>query len=241
MRKWWKWPFRLLLSVMLGLAILLLPLACTTVVVPPPKPDNSVAVYLVDFGWTCALVLPADSHMIEYAYGDWNYYALGNRDLWSGIRAVAWPTQATLVRRAMKGPPDAESIQRQMTVKIEKIHRIEVDLTRAERLEAKLDATYRTGFDESVESRSSGLTFVPHPQAYHYFHNSNHVVAQWLSELGCEIRGPAFYSRWKVSTREANAAIRRKERSTPAAPTAQNTARGDCNTAVVCRNLPRRS
>jgi len=42
------------------------------------------------------------------------------------------------------------------------------------------------------------MDFVPHPHNYTYFHNSNHVTAGWLRELGCDVRGPAVDSRWEV-------------------------------------------
>jgi hypothetical protein len=39
---------------------------------------------------------------------------------------------------------------------------------------------------------------VHHPQRYTWFWNSNHQTAAWLEEPGCEVRGAAFASRWRV-------------------------------------------
>ena len=40
--------------------------------------------------------------------------------------------------------------------------------------------------------------FVPYPEPYWIFHNSNQVVAGWLEELQCRVQGPALFAVWRL-------------------------------------------
>src|SRR3954452_3202565 len=87
-------------------------LGCTNTVTPPAHVADPVTVYLVDQGRTSSLVLPrADGKAIRYAYGNWNWYALGNRGPLDAIGAMLIPSKATLGRHEMTDPRDADAIR----------------------------------------------------------------------------------------------------------------------------------
>ena len=199
--RWLVWPTVALAAVLAALAF---PLALTTTVVPPPDPDQPVEVFLLDFGRTSGLVLPVNDGMAEYVYGDCNYYALGNRGVPDAIAAMIWPTRACMGRGSFPGPATRENLLRQIRVAVERVYTVRVARADVERLEARLHALYVQGLPEAIEHRGYGLTFVPHPVDYHYFHNSNHVTAAWLADLGCRVRGPAVYSRWRIADEPAD-------------------------------------
>ena len=45
------------------------------------------------------------------------------------------------------------------------------------------------------------LVFVPHPGQYSLAHNSNQVVADWLTELGCDVSRRPILSGWRLQER----------------------------------------
>lgn len=178
-------------------AALLLPLALPTSVIAPQRPSQPVPVFLVDYGRTPALVLPVDENrMVAYVYGDWNYYALRNQGAIDSIAALFWPTQGALGRKEIAGQPTADAVRRGIGSDLEKIYTLRVDRFGVERLRGELDAIYHQRLETAVSAY--GMTFVHHPQSYTYWSNSNHMTAAWMKALGCEVRGPAFGSWWRV-------------------------------------------
>lgn len=186
----------------LVVAALTLAAGCSTTVVPPASPSEPVSVFLLDHGRTPSLVLPTpDGNMTRYVYGDWNWYALRNTGPIDGLRALFWPTQGTLGRRDLRGPPHADILHERVRVDtIDGLFLVTVARADVERLRSRLDAEHRAGAEVALVE-ALDLQFVPHPRRYSYFHNSNHAVAGWLRELGCETQGLAFHSRWRVQQR----------------------------------------
>ena len=172
------------------------PLGIPTTVVPP-RPADPATVYLVDYGRTTTLVLTvAENKMVAYAYGDWTYYALRKQGPVESVAALLWPTQGTLGRKEINGPSDVETVRRELGPGLEEIHQFDVERHALARLHAKLDDIYYDRLGTAVESY--GMTFVHHPEPYTYWSNSNHMTAEWLRELGCETRGPAYAAWWRV-------------------------------------------
>lgn len=180
-------------------ALVFLAAGCTTTIIPPAQPDQPISVYLLDHGRTPSLVLPsADGGMTRYAYGDWNWYALRNTGPVAGARALFLPTQGALGRQELSGPPVEASLPQGLGSDAwVNLHPITVGLSDVEQLRARLDREHSEGAKVALVE-SFNMEFVPHPLRYTWFRNSNHVVAAWLRELGCETEGLAFHSRWKV-------------------------------------------
>jgi hypothetical protein len=188
-----------------GMVLLALtsPLACTTTVVPPRDPADPVPVFILDYGLTSVIVVPYAEGLRAYAYGDWQYYALANNNALRGLAALAWPTQGTLGRGQLTGPATASNVLEQVRGRgADGVHVVEVARASVERLAGRIDALYASQRATEVENADYGMSFVHHPQRYTWFWNSNHQTAAWLEELGCEVRGPAFASRWRI--READ-------------------------------------
>lgn len=104
-------PFRGFLLVLSGCVIYFLSCAGCAWTVHPPDPQTSMApVVLSQYGWHTRLALPGPdgSSFIEYGFGDWRYYALEERSLASGLRALFFSDTATLSRRPLAPPRDGE-------------------------------------------------------------------------------------------------------------------------------------
>lgn len=174
--------------------------ACTTIIQPPAAPPDPVEIYLLDHGRTPSLILPAgnDTLLLRYAYGDWRWYALEQKTSGHAVAALLGPTQGALGREEIPGPPGEAAVRAGVAVEIEALHPIVVGAPEVAALAARLDALFRREIDTLVESPGSGLSFVHHPVPYTFLHSSNRVVADWLRELGCRVRGPALLSRWRI-------------------------------------------
>ena len=190
----WRRPF--VHPVLITPAICLV--SCVTCIVPPEAPSTPASVFLLDYGLHSSLVLPDPAHnsLIEYAYGDWNWFALDKSNWYHVFPTLWWPTRGAMGRRRLHINPDAADIRR--VIVCEQVLEIVVNSHDAIDLSAQL----RSQFDQHRDSLHFqplyGLTFVHSDRAFHLFHNCNHVVADWLGELGCKVRGPAILADFAV-------------------------------------------
>jgi hypothetical protein len=171
---------------------------CAFTVIPPPSPSHPASVFLLDHGRHSSLVLPADQGMIRYSYGDWDWYALNKTGIGQGGRALFRASPAGLGRRKISAAPTEESVRRTVHVPIEHIFSLSAEAQNIARLRARLDKIFVENQGNLHHNPIFGLDFVPHPEPYTISHNSNTVVAQWLRELGFEVRGGGPLSRWKI-------------------------------------------
>jgi hypothetical protein len=81
-----------------------------------------------------------------------------------------------------------------------------VDASAVQLLVGRLDRIYQENHAERVDNAAYDLVFVPYPEPYSMFHNSNQVVAGWLEQLGCRVDGPALFAVWRLGARAGSAA-----------------------------------
>ncbi|MGH8131352.1 MAG: hypothetical protein ACRES3_10915 [Steroidobacteraceae bacterium] len=176
-----------------------LPGCATVTIIPPALPADPVNVFVLDHGRTTSLAIAASGGgLLRYAYGDWNYYALGKNDLWHGIAALFWPTQSGLGRGELEGPATVQSVQNQMPW-LEAAHSVRVERALALAFEWKMEALFDSLRDTQVDNSLYRLSFVHYPRPYTVLWNSNHAVAAWLHELGCETRGWPLRASWRLA------------------------------------------
>ncbi len=172
--------------------------ACTTTVVPPPSPTEPRPVFILDHGRHTSLVLPHPQGLVRYAYGDWQWYAEVETGPTEATSAVLWPTRAALGRRVMEAPPTAQGVRHALKVGIQHLHTICVPAADADALRSRLDAIFRANLATAKFNAAYDLEFVEHPEPYSACHNSNHVVAEWLQQMGSGVEGSAFWAAWEV-------------------------------------------
>ena len=198
---------RLLAGRLLLLLVLAAPIGCTTTVVAPARVKQPVTVYLLDHGRTPSLVLPGEpGRMVRYMYGDWEWYARNNTTAWRGFLALFVPTRGTLGRDEFPAVESADALPEALAVGIEEVLPIEVEREHARALQREIESEFDAHREAGVWNEGNRARFVPHSQKYTWFTNSNHMVAGWLRELGCETHGPAFDSCWKVERPQQNRA-----------------------------------
>jgi hypothetical protein len=176
----------------------------TTVLTPPQNPDNPRTVFLIDHGRHSSLVISTDGgELVRYAYGDWRYYADQDTSIASGAAALFWPTPATLARGELKGPADVDTLRGQLRVGVQEIHVFEVAGVDADRVAQYLDELHLDGVADHTYVAAYDMVFAPHPEPYTWRNNSASVLADWVEEMGVEVRGLGLVASWEVATPEA--------------------------------------
>jgi hypothetical protein len=174
---------------------------CATTVFPPQHVVDPAQVGVLDHGHHTSLIVQfPDDGMRRYSYGDWKWYALRQTGVAEGSAALLWPTQAALGRRELPGPFSPAAVAREVRVPIEHALYLTVDAHDVRGLVGRLDRIFYDNRAERIDNAAYDLEFVPHPERYWMFHNSNQVVAEWLGQLQCRVQGPALFAIWQLGT-----------------------------------------
>lgn len=159
-----------------------------TVIIPPADPVNPINVYVLDRGYHSRLILPGNQGgLIQYAYGDWRYFALNQQDWQTGLAALFLPTQGTLGRQTFRDLPDlAQEVKLRPS---DTLLKITVAGAEVAQLRRSLQNRFQQHWQTRTVNPRNGITFVQDDQDYTLLHNSNHEVASWLRALDCRVRG----------------------------------------------------
>ena len=172
---------------------------CATTVVPPEPPAAPASVFVLDYGrhTSIAFFHPSQRDLTEYAYGDWNWFALDHSKWHDVFPTLLWPTPGALGRRTLPVHGDAETIQN--AIPCEQAFEIIVPAADVIRLTDQLESQFKAGIESQHFQPRYDLTFVPDDRAFHILHNCNHVTAGWLRQLGCKLRGPVMFANFKFT------------------------------------------
>jgi hypothetical protein len=181
---------------------------CTCSITPPPDPADPVSVFVLDYGRHSSLGLAAtdDQTLVEYAYGDWNWFALDKTEWYDVFPTLFWPTQGALGRRALRSETSAEALQ--SSLGCEEVLEIPVGGDDARALATKLDRQFESRLETQHYQPLYDLDFVHTDGSFHVFHNCNHVMTGWLREMGCRVRGPALFADFVVRPAAGSAEVR---------------------------------
>jgi hypothetical protein len=173
---------RLLLLLATGLGS-----GCTSTVAPPAEVDDPVFVQLSTGGrderHAALLLSDAQGRVIEYAFGDWSWYALSRDECWRAPGALLAPGPGALGRRDV----GAEELAR-LAAGLEpaRVTAIRVSRARATKLRARLEAEFAAG-GETRYNADRDMWFVRHRRSFWLLHDCNDEMAEWLEELDCSV------------------------------------------------------
>ena len=174
---------------------------CTTSIIPPPGPADPLSVVVLDYGRHSSLVLFDDvtQSLVEYTYGDWDWFALDESEWYDVVPTLFWPTCGALGQRRLHVESSPKTIL--PVVPCERFLRVTVSERKANDLSAELRSQFEQHSDTLHYQPLYDLNFVQSETAFHLFHNCNHIIAHWLRELGCEVQGPAMTADFVVRER----------------------------------------
>jgi hypothetical protein len=156
------------------------------VITPPAKPIDPVLVYLVDEGRHASLVLPRDDGtVVQYAYGQWAWYAMGKDEWWRAPLVLLVPSIGALGRRELSAPSSEDQLTNDLWA--ESIITLRIERTKVIDLLESLDARYQRDIDSKHENPTYNLAFVKDDEAYWMFHHCNSETVKWLRELDCKV------------------------------------------------------
>jgi hypothetical protein len=187
-----------LLAAQVLIAAVTVAAGCTTRIITPENPSAPTAVFIVDYGRHTSLVLPAQDgkSLVEYSYGDWNWYALDKSGLLDVFPTMLWPTRGTLGRRSLHVEPNSFQIRRE--TKCDQVLKVIVAGEQAAALLVQLRSEYDEHIDSIPFQERFHLKFVHSDRSFHLFHNCNQQVAARLRDLGCKVQGPAMFAQFIV-------------------------------------------
>lgn len=189
------------IKTVLILVVIWLVSGCAATVTPQdvPKHLDPRPVYLLDHGLHASLAVSReDGTLVRYVYGEWRWYAMRETGFPRVFPTLFTRTQATLGRRELPGPVDADGLRRLLRVEVKHVHVLEAPAERIDELIADIDQRFDSARNTLIYNAAYDLEFVQDPRPYHLVYNSNHAVAEWLRILGIEISGSPIFGAWRV-------------------------------------------
>ena len=177
---------------------------CRYTITPPPSPSDPVRVYLVDYGDTSRVWLPAGGadSFVEWGYGDWRWYANDKKSLLYGSVIFFWPTDGAIARREWSGSPWASPGRDRPRAEIDNyatwIYELDVERKAAEGLRSSLQDRYDRSIDSEFFNERRKTWFIRDNTSYWLGHQSSSVMADWIEDLGASTSGFTVKARYRV-------------------------------------------
>jgi len=189
-------------KLLLAALVLALP-GCAWTVRAPSTVADPVPVWITEYGRHCRVALPTGpSTFTEYGFGEWNFYALEDRGIFSILRAGTGFGRGAFSRRSLIAAPDG-TIGPWQTGGT-RSERVQVERARADSLRRELDTRWLRNQDNVRIRARDGVPVSRDPERYHLFSNSNHATARWLQRLGCKVRGFPLTSNFRVEDKTSH-------------------------------------
>lgn len=191
----WIFPFAWLLLCLCG---------CATRIAPPSAPQNPTTVCVVKYSrFHSSLVLPESEGAVEYAFGEWKWFALKKNQSYRIFPVLLFPSQGTLGRRYLFDTPNRETLLKKTGA--QKVFCFSVATEKTVKLRQQLDARFAAGAGTKIYNSDYQMSFVKDPARYWAFHNCNTELAAWLRALGCETKGPKIWGKLRLEPEVSNA------------------------------------
>lgn len=161
---------------------------CNSTIAGPPPPPDPCTVFLLHEALHQGLVLPPSpgepGRYVEFGFGDWSWFALGN-DAWYDVFAtVLWPTRGALGRREFDASTPAELVR---AANWATLSPIVCSTQKVAELRQRLQAQFDAASAEVVERRDLRFRFVPTAESYWFPNHCADVTARWLEQIGCTV------------------------------------------------------
>jgi hypothetical protein len=170
---------------------------CSGTIHPPAHPADPVPIYVTDYGRHSSIVLP-DAHgaYTEWAFGDWNWFALGHTQWYDAIVPIFISPQSTLAQRTIAANTNDDALRRELGANT--LLRFDVPAPCAQQLEEHLTQRYLRHINTQMHSDYSQMDHVKDSEIYSGLNDCNDLTARWLRDMGCEVDGLTTFSKFKL-------------------------------------------
>ncbi len=171
---------------------------CTMNITQPREVNEPVKVYIADYGRHASLVVPAEKgEMIEFAYGQWDWFALNRNHWWNALYLIMFPAPGTLGMRHLPGEMSDEELHSELGA--ETLYTLRVDRAKALTLSNDLQRVFERRSTSLVKNPTSNMDFVRSPVTYSmWMENCNTILAEWLERLDCRVTGSRTHANFKI-------------------------------------------
>jgi hypothetical protein len=175
---------------------------CTSTITPPSDVADPTTVWLLREAMHTGLVLPPPrpgAPFVEFGFGDWSWFALGNDAWYQSFATVLWPTQGALGRREFAAG-DGDELRR--AASWAELEPVVVSSERVQALRGELQEAFAARLADAVHQPHLGWTFVPAPDdlgGYWFANTCADAAATWFEALGCEVNWVPIRSSLQVT------------------------------------------
>lgn len=171
-------------------------LGCSAVIAPGPMPHDPAPIFVADYGYHASLTLPsATGSLTEYAFGNWEWFALSEESWLVAAPLVLFSGQGTLGRRPLPGPATLPAMNAQLGAP--RVIELAVERGAAQRLAQRLEHTFDS-HGPGLRNDAFDMEFVRVERRYCLFQQCNSTIADWLRELGLRVTGLTISSHFVV-------------------------------------------
>lgn len=191
--------------------VLVLPLlgGCANRVVPPADVREPCSVYVLDYGYHAALLLPEeDGGLGEYAFGEWEWFARNQMQWYRGPIILSWPQPSCLGRRVLSA---ATTQAAHSAFGAARVTELIVERDRAHGLRRRLAEPFQAAAQPPHFNPVCQMAFVRTDDPYWLYNNCNSRVADWLRNLGCSVQGLGVSSRFEAVRQQPRPSRRQPE------------------------------
>jgi hypothetical protein len=165
-------------------------------IIPPTEVATPATVYVINQDFHSRLVLPtSDERLVQYAYGDWQYFALHNQTPRTALKALFLPTQGTLGRSVYN---DVNTLQQVIDAYDLSLLHLTVEQEQVTQLRQALTDEFNQNKETAIVNTLNRMAFVQTDQDYTLLQNSNHRVVEWLEALDCQVKGFVMWAGFRV-------------------------------------------
>ena len=175
-----------------AIVILFLGLGCSTVLRLPPEVGEQERVYLLSYStWGHhSLAFYSDDALVEFTYGDWELFALNQRDGWTAWKNMTFRSQGALGRKVVAWEPGTP-ICPLFHACLDAVS-FNAPAANVQALYERLQNDYALEVSSKVLNEVEQVFFVKYDVPYWGLHNCNHELADWLEALGATVSGRVF-------------------------------------------------
>jgi len=160
-------------------------------------PKNGVPVFIADYGRHSSLLLPDEKGgLVEFAWGDHAWFAENHTGTGDALAALVWSGGSTLGSRHLPKLLPHDELMRSLSAK--RLLSFVAEADKAAIVREKLDDRFNRGRATMIYNGVHRLYFVRDSEHYWFAHNCNHLTAEWLRELGCEIDVWLLFSNFEM-------------------------------------------